>query len=482
MDEFKTRKLKLVMNELNQDTKDPTKLHFTMSILDGNTSHNNVKVLNNGLQSLAKSVKGMPLVAKLIVDEEDRSNDDFGDHEVKISKDRNGQDFIDRETIAIGSFTNDGYLVKQVIDGEEVDVLMGDGVLWVSRYPDIVNLIKEMFDSGIKINTSSEYRYDYSKAYFDDDNVEIHDMDLYFEGTAVLGSDSKYVPPAYDYATFLSLNKKKTNEFNLLVAQALEKKEGEKYLELQTNKVSYYTIMDQAKNQVYESLEDKPKYIWVNDITNEDVIISTESEDYDVKYWQFKYTLENDEVKVDLSSGVEVKESRQWTQVTETMTNKISELESYKEGLEVELNSAKVEKLDLVEKLNKADELIVNLTNEVKLNKVTIEELTPFKEQVELNAKKELIEKAKVEFEAKFMSVEGEEQFNSEEVQELVVNSIVEGEVGLNAKLQLSNMIIDLASKKLEKSNPLDMITNSKKQRDFSSLIVKEDDILADLK
>lgn len=509
MSNIKSRKLNLVMNNLSQDVKDPTKIYFTMSILDSNASHNNVKVKGKGLESLAKSVKGMPIVAKMIVDENDRRNDDFGDHEASLSEDKYGNKYFERDTLPIGSFISDGYIVNEIIDGVDTEVLMGDGVLWVSRFPDVVNLVKEMFDSGIKINTSSEYKYDSKKSYFDESGVEVHDMDLYFEGTAVLGSDSNYVPPAYDSATFLALNQKKSNELNLLVAQAIKKEEGVIDLETKLNKVSYETIRTSAREQIANSL-DSYEYLWIADVTNEDLVVAIEDEDYNVTYYQYTYSLNNDVVTVDLSSVKEVVESRQWKEVNtqqqeenQALTSQVNDLKeqlnslnSEKEKLQVELNSftdekeslvselnsSKVEKLELSEQLNKANSVIVKLNDEIKLNSAKIEELSPYKEKVKKAEFESVVNKAKEEFEAKFNSVEGEEVFATEEVQSLILNSVVDGEEGLNAKLKLSQMIIDLASKKLETNSPLDGIMNSKKQRDFSSLINKEDELLDELR
>lgn len=482
----KSRKINLVMNSLKVDKTDPTKVHFSMSILDAETSQNNVKVGANGMISLANSVKGMPLVTKLIKNDKDRSMDDFGDHEVYMGKDRDGNDSLERDTIAIGAFTSEGYIEKQTIDGNEVDVLMGDGVLWASRYPDIVNLISEMFEEGIKLNTSSEYKYkDFT---FDEDNVEIHDGDLYFEGIAVLGSNYNYVAPAYESATFTSLNESQVDKFNLLVAQAINNTEGEKEdLKTQTNKVSFDYIRRETESQIKSYLTDV-EYLWVNDVTTEDVVIATEFNSGYENY-QFKYSMVNDEVVVDLESKIKVTESREWKIVTNTLETKVSELETKlnevvegKQALESKVDELSTGKEELANQLNEANDVIVKLNETVAELTAVNAELAPFKEQVELSQKESKVAEVSEAFEAKFNAMEGQEVFKSEEVQALLLNAVEDGEVGLNAKLKLNEKVLELASAKLEKSPSVNQMLNSNKKRDFKELVKDDTDILASLR
>lgn len=462
MKDGKTRKLNLAMNEIISDSSDPTKLNFKMSILDGGVSGNNVIVEHDALVRLGKTVKGMPLVAKLHKNEHDRSKDDFGDHEASLGKDRNGDDYLERDTIAIGSFTSEAYVEKQMIDGVETDVLLSEGVLWISRYPDIVNLIKDMFDKGIKLNTSSEYRY-YNST-FNEDGVEVHSGDIYFEGSAVLGSDYNYVAPAYESATFTMLNDDQKDEFNLLVAQALEKEKGEKELpKLKLNNISYSSIMDNIRKQVKESV-DEDSYLWISDVFQDYAIVAIEGSD-EYKHYKFNYSIENNEVKVDLESKTEVIESREWKTVTNEVNEKLTELNE-------KVLKLTEDKSDLTVKLEEATTLNAELTE-------TIEGLKPFKEQVEVAQKQDLLDKVKETFETKFNKVDGSEAFASEEIQSLLVEATEDGEVGLNAKLKLNEKVLELASEKLEKNT--DTMFNSVKKRDFTSLVKTEEDILKDL-
>lgn len=466
------------MNELIEDENDPTKLKFTMSILDTSISGNNVQVSPEALIKLGKSVKGMPLVAKLIKDESDSSHDDFGGHEASVEKDRGGNDYLKRDTIPIGAFTSEGFIEKREINGEEVDVLMGEGVLWVTRYPDIVKLMKTMFDDGTKINTSSEYRY--FDTYVSEDGVEHHDGDMYFEGTAVLGSEYNYTKPAYESATFTMLNESQKKEFNLLVAQALEKEEGgdkdmpEKKNKTQLNELSLYKIGDLAKSKIKSEFNDA--YIWVTDIYRDYVIVSVESysddDDYEYTNYRYDYTVEGNEVNVNLESKAKVIENREWIILTEQEKQQMNELQEQVTQLNAKVLELTSTNSDLLIKLNEAKEETVQL-NEV------VETLKPFKEQVELNEKKAKIEEVKTAFETKFNAVEGSEQFNSAEVQKLVAEAIEEGEVGLNAKLALNEKISELALNKLK--NAPQVALNQTKERNFEEIIKVDNELLKDL-
>lgn len=463
-----------MMNELIVDDNDPTKLKFTMSILDTSVSGNNVQVSSEALTKLGKSVKGMPLVAKLIEDGFDKTNDDFGGHEASVEKDRDGNDYLKRDTVPIGAFTSEGYIEKREIDGEEVDVLMGEGVLWVTRYPDIVKLMKTMFDEGTKINTSSEYRY--FDTYVSDDGVEHHDGDMYFEGTAVLGSDYNYTKPAYDSATFTMLNESQKKEFNLLVAQAIEKEEGgEKEMpktkdKTQLNELSYYKIGEMVRAIVKPTLPND-SYTWVTDIFPDYVILSIEEDEVYGQY-RYDYTVNGKEVTVDLDSKKEVIENREWIIVTEQEKQQMNELQETVTQLNEKVLDLTSTNSDLLIKLNEANE------EKTQLNE-TVEALKPFKEQVELNEKKAKIEEVKSAFETKFNAVEGDEEFKSEAVQKLVVEAIEEGEVGLNAKLQLNEKISELALNKLK--NAPQVALNQSKERNFTELVKEDNELLKDL-
>src|SRR5690606_17895791 len=151
---------------------------------------------------------------------------------------------------------------------------------------------------GIKINTSSEYRY--FDTYISDDGVEHHDGDMYFEGTAVLGSNYNYTKPAYDSATFTMLNESQKKEFNLLVAQAIEKEEGgEKEMskdkeKTQLNELSLYKVGDLVKSKIKSDFGDN-EYIWITDIYRDYVIVSVETysdDDYEYSNYRYDYTVE----------------------------------------------------------------------------------------------------------------------------------------------------------------------------------------------
>lgn len=491
---YKKRKLNLVLNELKEKTSDPTKLHFSMIILDGEVSHNNVKVLPESLVQLGKSIKGMPIVTKYI-ENEDTSKNDFGSHEDYISEDVDGNKIIKRDTIAIGSFTSEGRIEKRIIDGVETDVLIGDGVLWLSRYKDIVTLIKNMFDNGIKINTSCEYLY--SEYYFNENNVEIHHGDIFLEGTAILGSSYNIVNPAYDSATFTMLNNNILKKFNLAVAQALNNKEvnelenvkneeqlnteesTEEELDIETkveevsenestdadvksdekeveetktqlNAKSLYDISEEIRNQVRANEADE-EWLWVSDLYLDHAIVAIEtSEDY--KHYKFNYTIENDVVSVDLSSKVEVKEKREWVTVTNELSEKVN---------------------DLTEKFTNATNTITQLNSQ-------LEELKPIKEQMELAQKEAKLTDVKTEFETKFNALGAKELFESEEIQ-LLLNQVAEDSI--EAKLSLNEKLVEIASTKVEEvsKNPLHTIMNTVSKRDFSK-VSKDNDPLSELR
>lgn len=180
---LKLEGLKKVYNE--EGKVDPTLLKATFSILDFNASGNKQVVTKEECLKSAFSLKNKPLLCeyKETTDYEN-PNDDFGTHGEYQAKLRNGQDYIFTKTHAIGVSDDKGYLgVIKDENGNDLDVLMCDFLLWAYRYPNEVMLINEFYEKGETLYSSCEYYYSSSDMV---DGIE-YVKDLYFDGHTVLG-------------------------------------------------------------------------------------------------------------------------------------------------------------------------------------------------------------------------------------------------------------------------------------------------------
>ncbi|MFF3150657.1 hypothetical protein ACFVRU_55430, partial [Streptomyces sp. NPDC057927] len=434
----KKHTLNLVLNEIKK-SDDPTIIPCTYVIMDFEKSLNNVIVSKDVALEASKTLINKPIVAKYHkVSEYNTETDNFGGHEEHLSKDRNGNDFLERDTVPMGVFTSEGYLKTLMINGVAKEVLVADAVMWYSKFKDACDLLIELYKKNVKINMSCEYLY---HNYNFIDGVEHHQSPIIFESHAILASEDRGVHekvlPAYDSATLLSFNE--INRFERLVAQALDqdKKGGRKVEEeikkeitepevkekTPLNEISLYEVGNLIRENIEKSLG-KDEHCWVTDIYKETVIVAVETE-HKYTHYEFNYSLSEDDVVVDLTSKKEVKEKREWIEVTNLLEELIIELKKAKEEIE--------------EKFNSALETILDLNSQ-------LQELTPIKEKYFQAKRAEKLVASQEKYEAKFKALNAMDKYESEEVQSLINATIEDGEVGKEAVLKLNEMLVDLVS------------------------------------
>lgn len=464
------------LNNIKQ-LDDPTKLHASFIICDFDVSHNNGVISKELALEIAPTILNMPLVTKYHkVEEFNTSTDAMGGHEANISTDKYGNEVVDLDTTPIGVFSTEGYIMDYVTpSGETIEVLAADAILWKSRFNDACDLIVEWFENDINVNTSCEILY---KNYSFKDGIMYMESPAYLEGHCILNSeirgDHDIVLPAYDNAKLLSLNQ--VEQFERLVAQAMvQHNESEeiipmedKELKLQFNEISIddarYKIRDIIKNSIEEKM-----YVWVREMYSAYAIVSIEDENYsNAEYFKYTYSIAGNEVSVDLESKVQVEEVSEWVSVekqVEVLTVQINELTAEKELLstkvsefETNLNEVKTEKDAIEEKFNSATETIVQLNT-------VIEELKPIQEQFTQEQFDKALNEKKEIYSAKFEAVGSIEKFESEEVQTLLSSSIVDGDEGKDAIVQLNAILVELVTKDLTiKGNPTIRELSSKRE------------------
>jgi hypothetical protein len=445
------------------DTDNPTKKECEFIIHDFNVSGNYAFISKETAEKTLHTLRGMPIVAKYYEKSDVEEDDDaLGSHEVEFSRDRdNGEPIITMGTVPIGVFTDDAYITTIKDDEDnDVEVVAGKGILWASRFPNVIGLLKEWVDEGISVSSSMEILFDSYKV--EDGITEI--LSYVYEGHALLNSqqrgDHNKIYPAYD-----------VSKLTKLVAQAIsqEQKEGEK---MKTFKKIFELSHDDIRTQLYNELDPtlgERVYSWIADTYDTYFVANiysfAEGNEYD-KYFKFNYTKNDTDVSIDFDSKTEVFLKRNWEEVTDEETqNQLNQKDEKISTLETQLNEVKKS----VSTLESEKESVQNQFNEAS-NKVTqlnskVEELTPYKEQVDTEAYEKSLNEKKDLYEAKFDAVDASEKFKSEEVQDLIVKSLNSSDEGKDAIYQLNSMLVDLVQVKTDNDGTPIREVSSKREK-----------------
>lgn len=237
----------LQLNSITNIEDDPTLLKCEFSIIDFNESGNHEIVPKELALEAAPTLKGKPLLCVYTPNtsvDNNNLNDHFNDHGEVVLKDRYGEEYLGSNSIAIGTALDGGYLktIKDK-DGNDLEVLACAFYVWADRNIPIVQLLLEIYNSGLPLYSSCEYWY---SNYEVNNGVATLKSPILFSGHCLLDSgenESKVVPPAYDSSKLLDLN----NRWNKAISEAI-KKEGESKMEKQKNDDTYKITINNTKD------------------------------------------------------------------------------------------------------------------------------------------------------------------------------------------------------------------------------------------
>ncbi|MFS1518508.1 hypothetical protein V1503_18905 [Bacillus sp. SCS-151] len=469
----KKRKLNLTLRQLNT-SDDPTIVNCTFIILDFEKSGNNVIVDKDVALEGGSTLINKPIVALYNPPSEpNTSTDNFSDHAQYLGEDRYGNITIKSDTVPIGVFTTEGYELTIENDGEEIEVMAADAVLWRSRFPDAVDLIEEWYNSDVEVVTSCEYLY---ANYSFQNGIEYHHSPIYFEGHAILASEDRgeqrALSPAYDTSKLLSINE--ISKFNRLVAQAFNHSNKEEIDSMKYFKKVCELSHNDIRSLLYGQLDptlSQNEYSWISDVYESYFVVNLysyeEGSEYD-KYYKFNYTNTNDVVSIDFESKSEVTLKRDWIEVTEfeQLQNSLSQKETEKKELELQLNESKTslqttlnEKKNIENKYSEASTKIIQLNSHIN-------ELSPYKNQVENEQYQSALNEKKSFYETKFTALNALEKFNEDETQSLIEKAVADSDEGKQAILQLNTILVDLVvvNKESQSQRPVIRETASKRE------------------
>lgn len=483
--------LKAQFNTLEINQEDPTILKGTVIIHDFDRSWNNQVISEEVCVENMDTLVGKRIVCKYIPSEDNNGVDALTDHEEIIGKDRDtGQDAIFTDTIAIGFIESvfiDDYVNEE---GHTKKALYGNIVIWNDdKYANIVGLLQEWIDRGVKIHMSVEYLYcNYNVV----EGVEYLQSPILYVAHTLLNSEERgeyaEIMPAYDCATLINLNerqqwnktinqlsktsnntgkikinnKSENNIYNSDLNIKNNQMEGDKMADKtkmfkKVCELSFSDIRSQIYTRLQETLSENEYYdSYITECYDTYFILSYWN-DTTHKYFKVIYTKENDIVTIDWINRAEVSLYQEWREIPEVQSSlnaktkelsladeKITDLEKQlntKEevikSLNEKINSTNIEKVEIENKFNDVTDKLTSLNSMVENMKPIVDEYN--KEQYE-----KLLNQIKYTYEKKFKSVNALEKFESEEVQELIKKALNENEEGKNAITSLNKMVVDL--------------------------------------
>ncbi len=376
---------------------------------------------------------GKRIVCKYISSEDNYGLDALTDHEEVVSKDRVGNEVITTDTIAIGFIENvyiDNYTDE---NGNTKRVLFGNVVIWNDdKYANIVGLLQEWINRGIKIHMSVEYLYcNYNVI----DGIEYLQTPILYVAHTLLNSEQRNeyaeILPAYDCATLISLNERK--KWNKTINQLTKKNnnkqnsksENNSGLNIKNNQVEGDKMAEDIKKNEIEKTNDNKEAPAIEEQIKEKPNESIEVNEK-IKSLEKQLDTKNEEI---------IKANEKIVDLERQLNEKEESIKSLNE----KINSTNTEKTEIETKFNDVTDKLTSLNTKVEEMKPIVEKYNKEQFEKELNEMKSTYEK-------KFKSVNAIEKFKSDEVQELIKKSLNKNNEGQKAITSLNKMVVDAIS------------------------------------
>lgn len=208
----KSGQVNMSLNNLSTVENDPTILHAKLIVHDFEESGNHQIITEDVAKDNIQTLVGKRICCKYISRDDNSGEDALGSHGEIESIDRDGNEVIITDTMAIGFIENvyiDDYTDE---NGVAKRVIFADAILWNDdKYKDIVGLLNEWLERGVKIFMSVEYLY---FNYTLKDGIEYIQSPIIYVAHTLLNSENRgdliEILPSYDCATLLSFNELQT--------------------------------------------------------------------------------------------------------------------------------------------------------------------------------------------------------------------------------------------------------------------------------
>lgn len=476
MDNKKTT-LNATLKSFNSNVKDnPNQLVGDFVVHDFNLSWNGQIITKEICEENMQSLVGQYICCKYISKEENNGEDALGDHEVDVEINRDtGTEMMCTNTVPIGHITD-----VWINEDEE---FCCRATLWLNKFYNTLSFLEEMIEYGINIPCSVEYAY---SNYEVKDDVQYVNSPIYYEALCILNpidrGEQKKVLPAYDCSKFngFSFNSAITKDIDNEKDSKNERKEHDKVEEniflKSLNGLSLGDTRDKLMSALAKTLSaEEFNNAWISqyNIFSDYVVYETYC-DNTWKTFRIDYTVENDEIVLNADSKREVMLKQEYVDLNSASADEpqiadgvslnsagdvdvtdvtIETVDTDVENADVSLNDANVDpQADAdtnVDVLANKEEILA-LNTQIAELQAQVNELLPYKEELEKKAQEEAFNSIKAEYEVKFNSLNAKEKFESEEVQALL-KDVLDEEKSVNARLGLADMLLKLSEEMINK-------------------------------
>ena len=466
MAEILKNTINMSLNSINK-TDNPSQLEGIFIVHDFEKSWNNAVITKEVCEENMHYLVGQYICCKYISKEENNGLDALGSHEAYIDINRDtGEEMMATNTVPIGHIT-EVYIANGIkSDGTEGEVFYCKATLWLNKFYNVLSFLNEMVENGVNVPCSVEYGY---SNFVMQDGVRYDQSPIYYEALCILNpidrGSIKAVLPAYDSSKFEGFSFNEAIQADLENSKSSNEKEGvemENIFKKALNSISLGEQRDkilEAMSKVLTAEEFNNAWIGMYGIYP-DYVAYESVVDNEWKSFKIPYSLnESDEIVLDMEGKVEVQYELVEKEIQTSLNEKLAQLEETNESLngrvsELEEENKKIVKLE--EDLATEKETQVSLNEKIAELETQVEELAPFKaeaEQLQYNAK---LEEAKTNYETRFVKLNAKETFETEEIQKLIEDTISNDiEVSTNARTQLADTLIDLASAEKEEDKQI---------------------------
>lgn len=451
------------INNIEKSNDDNSVLKFKAVVMDFKKSHNGWAVSRDTAEKHMQSLVHKHIVAKYYNENENGGMDSFGSHEPSevALRGTNGEIMIpSTNTRSIGTITN--VYIAPLIEGNALseEVLWCDGILLAWDNINECSLLLEWAENNIPILTSVEWFY--TQNMIDNDGVEWI-VDPTFNALTILNSEQRgnknIIYGNYDCSHIeLMLNNDHYKQFNEAIVKDINietNREGEMKLENMFLKALNDISFGEVRSKIYEALakvmvaeEYNSMYIGMWDIYENYFIYETYNGEKWVRY-RIDYTKsESDEITVNFDSKKQVERQDVYVEVSESQ-KAVNEVLTKLSNVEIKLNESEGLLLGANGQLETAN-------NTIEVLKLENAELQLSKEELNKIKFNEKLEEAKTKYQSEFLAFNSEEKFNSEDVQNLIMDTL-DTDKSLNASLQIKDILLECAknNKPAQEQNPL---------------------------
>jgi uncharacterized coiled-coil protein SlyX len=381
------------------------------------------------------SVQGMPIVAQFLDQENTIPTGSHGNMIVEENK------IIFEDSLVVGSFDSAKIVENIEVNGEKIDALVGIGVLYDQRFPELVSYLQEQYDNGKSVEGSVEVCADKSKG-----NTKI----IYDGGW----KPKARIPKIYQYSGHaLVIDEIPADASALLLELNTKKKEvdnfPDKNIKIEINELNHEDIsilVENLFNKKFNENSNDYKYFYICKFYPTISTFIMKSWSAVGEYYKSTYTI--NDAKLVISDIVKVEES--WKPVNgensievnsslfniiNNQNNQTKEVnKEMDEKIVLELNKKIEDKTNEINALNKDIETkateINSLTTKVTELETKVSEFSATIVEINKSLETEKTEKEKVTVE--FNSLKEEKEKKDAEVLKVEINTYFDVEIPKN--------------------------------------------------